>query len=70
MTRKNVVFSDLMVVRSDQAVDLIIRRCVRISRVAVSGQSSTSVPITCQALLIQVDMDRHTQLENIKKMQL
>lgn len=59
------VCSDLVVVHPDQAVDLIVG-CGLGVRVAVFSQSFACVPVASQPLLIQMNVDRRVQLENIK----
>lgn len=53
--------SDLVVVRPDQTVDLIVG-CGLGVRVTVFGQSFAGVPVTRQPFLIQMNVDSRVQL--------
>lgn len=64
-THKNAVLnslqcvcSDRVVVSPDQAVNLVVGCRLGVRGVTVSSQSSTGVPVSSQALLIQVNMNR------------
>lgn len=56
------VRSDLVVVRPDQGVDLVVGCRLGVGGVTVSRQSSAGVPVSSQALLIQVDVNGGVQL--------